>query len=192
MKLVDTEVILYTARLELEPLQVHHAAILFDSLQDERIYKHFPKSPLNSLEELANRYAKLVTRKSPDSKKVWLNWAIKLNDSSDYIGVLDCEIREDKTATFGYILFPPYWGKGYCTEACFRILEVIFSTYEVKRIIVEIEVNNIKSIRVIEKLGFKQTSVNKGACVIDNISTDEYTYELTYKEWQTSHSINIR
>ena len=63
-----------------------------------------------------------------------------------------------------------------------KILEFIFSNYKIIKVIAEIEVNNHQSIRVIEKLGFKRIAINQGACIIDNISTDEYKYELAYKD----------
>ena len=55
----------------------------------------------------------------------------------------------------GYVLSKDYWGKGLMTEASKRVIEFIFSDLGVDYITVCHFVENDRSRRVIEKLGFK-------------------------------------
>ena len=55
----------------------------------------------------------------------------------------------------GYRLLTHYWGKGFATEAAIAMKTYAFNEMDLTRLISLIETENIASIRVAEKNGFK-------------------------------------
>ena len=88
-------------------------------------------------------------------KKERLNFAIVLKDDNALIGGIDVVgyIGGVKgTPVIGYASNKKYWGNGYMTEACKKVLEHLFSLgYPEVRI--DANVDNIASNRVIQKCG---------------------------------------
>ena len=74
-----------------------------------------------------------------------------------------CELKIiDNYAELSYIFDYDYCNKGYCTEACKKIIEVAFDEMKLKYIYANVIKDNISSVRVLEKLGFKyQDSIVK-------------------------------
>src|ERR1700686_3130359 len=99
----DTERVLETPRTRLEPLMPRHAVHLYEPLCDLRLYKFYAGTPPQSVDELRLKYTMLATRRSPDSKEIWLNWAVRSLDGV-YVGRMQATIRADH-AIIGYDIF---------------------------------------------------------------------------------------
>jgi hypothetical protein len=70
---------LVTRGLTLEPLLEAHAPEMFEILCDPAIYQ-FENQPPQSKQALAERYARLQRRHSPDGSERWLNWVVRLEN----------------------------------------------------------------------------------------------------------------
>ena len=177
--------ILETECLRLEPLTPQHTPLLFPILSDERIYLYIPEDPLPDLEALARRYHRLATRRSPSGTELWLNWALQRKQERDYIGTLQATVSAEKYATIAYLVNPAFWGYGYAQEACRRLLRLLFSVYQVQDVQAEVDTRNQASWRLLERLGFRRIAVRQAADHFKGASSDEYTYELSHRDWQT-------
>ena len=172
------ERILETNRLLLEPLSEEHALHLFASLSDPRIYTFIPQDAPISLLELQSKYRQLESRQSPAGDELWLNWAIQIRDCGRYIGLVEATIREDKTALFAYELNPEYWHRGYATEACLRVIELLFNECEVKEIIAAVDTRNEASYKLLERLSFQRVAILEKVDYFKGWESDEYIYKL--------------
>lgn len=90
----------------------------------------------------------------------WIQWGITLKENDTLIGSigfwnLD---KEKLIADIGYMLHPDFQGKGIMHEAFAKALEYGFNEMKLKSIIGGVHEKNIKSIKVLEKLGFKYLS----------------------------------
>jgi [ribosomal protein S5]-alanine N-acetyltransferase len=179
MQLSNSETVLETNRLFLEPLKQHHATQLYSLLQDERIYTYIPQDPPLSLEVLKQRYQKLERRLSPDSDQVWLNWAVYIQESKTYAGYIEATVLPDRSAGIAYILAPMFWRQGYAREACEQILNVLSKDYGILMVTAEVDTRNTASVRLLEHLGFMYVETRKDADFFKNSSSDEYVYQLT-------------
>jgi ribosomal-protein-alanine N-acetyltransferase len=150
--MVDSERILKTKRLQLEPLVVAHAPELFKPLRDERLYRYYAGQPPESIEELRVRFALLAKRRSPDGTEKWLNWVVRRHDGT-VVGRVQATIRRDHTL-IGYDIFVPYWRKGYGKEAVGAVLEFLAAECDVRIVHAIVDSENIGSIRLLESLGF--------------------------------------
>jgi ribosomal-protein-alanine N-acetyltransferase len=80
------------------------------------------------------------------------SFAIRLKESGRMIGSFGV-INENGKIQFGYILTPTHWGNGYATEVCRKMMTLLSEEKEVYRIGTFVDVENIASIKVLEKSG---------------------------------------
>jgi RimJ/RimL family protein N-acetyltransferase len=179
---------LETSRLWIEPLIPAHATRLYEPLQDERLYEFIPQDPPASPQALEARYVALSSRRSPDGREAWLNWALRGRRSGDYVGVLEATVHENLTATIAYMVFVPYQGRGLAAEACSRLLAHLFEDYRVSVVAAEIDTRNVASIALVESLGFERVAFHKDADHFKGSSSDEYRYELGERVWARTRS----
>src|SRR5262245_41426871 len=122
MMLNRTEIVLETPRLYLEPVQRHHASLLFEALSDETIYPYIPTEPPSSVAQLESRFERLASRQSSDGLEMWLNWAICLKATSYYMGLVQATIRQNGEVLLAYELNQAYRGQGFAAEACTAVI----------------------------------------------------------------------
>lgn len=178
MRPINPETVLRTERLLLEPLQERHASLLFPLLQDPRIYTYIPQEPPVSLDAMEQRYRRLQSRLSPAGDQAWLNWAVRLEATPEYVGRVEISVLPGATAQLAYELNPASWDKGYATEACRRVLEVIRVDYSIAEFTAQVDTRNASSIRLLERLGFTRVGLPVAADFFKGSASDEYTYRL--------------
>jgi [ribosomal protein S5]-alanine N-acetyltransferase len=181
--LVEPEARLETPRLFLEPILPAHAARLNEQLQDERLYRFIPQDPPATLQALEDRYDFLSTRRSPDGREAWLNWAVRERTSGDYAGTLEATVHDNRTATVAYMVFVPRQRRGFAAEACGRLLTHLFQNYRVGMVAAKIDTRNVASIALVESLGFERVAFHKDADHFKGSSSDEYRYEIEESVW---------
>jgi len=173
------EAVLRTARLHLEPLRAAHAAELFAVLSDQRLYRWIPQDPPASLDALAWRYGMLEGRLSPEGDEVWLNWVLRLVPGGACVGTVQVTVRADRSAYLAYELSVDAWGRGYASEACATVLQLLATTFGVGRVEAEVDTRNSASIRLLERLGFSRANLKHDADFFKGAASDEYLYELS-------------
>ncbi|HET6660537.1 MAG TPA: GNAT family protein [Rubrobacter sp.] len=177
------ETTLETERLLLEPLMPEHAAILFEDLADERLYRLIPLNAPESSEALESRYRKLSSRRSPDGSEVWLNFAMRLREEgtlpkASYVGTLEATVFPNRSAYIAYTVFAPFWRQGYAREGCARMLRHLLEEYRVLVVVAEMDTRNAASVSLAEALGFKRVGTTLGADHFKGSVSDEHRYEL--------------
>ena len=177
LQLVEPETVLETEHLHLEPLGEHHAALLHPVLQDARIYTYIPQEP-PTFEWLRERYRRLAGRLSSAGDEVWLNWAVRVKVSGAYVGTVQATVTPARMAEIAYELGPLFWGQGYATEACRRVLTMLFADYDVSEVNAQVDTRNVASIALLERLGFTRVGFQSEADFFKGHGSDEYTYRL--------------
>jgi [ribosomal protein S5]-alanine N-acetyltransferase len=170
---------LETERLILEPLEVAHAEKLYAGLSDAALYKFVPEDPL-SLQELTERYERILRGPRDNNIELWRNWAVRLRDSKDYIGMIETSIFPSDYAYLAYFMLASHHRQGYANEACAGVLKHVCETYSIKRVVAEMDVRNTASWRLVASLGFIRTGNKLDADFFKGESSDEYLYELTF------------
>ena len=164
-----------TKRLIFESLVSSHSNDLFTIMNNQNIFKYVNESAYTNKDKLLKRYD-FLSKGSPHSNQEWLNWAIKLKNSNNYIGVLQATIYKNKSTEIGYLLSPKYWSNGYGTEAVNYLCEYLFKNKNVKKIIASIDTRNLSSIKLVEKLHFKY--IKTIDCTLKNIPAKDKIYQL--------------
>jgi ribosomal-protein-alanine N-acetyltransferase len=143
---------LHTERLVLEPIGVRHARLLYEQLQDIRLYRYYGGAPPQSIEELERRYAAWSARKSPDGTQTWLNYAVRWKNGA-YAAWVQATIA-DHHAVIGYDVFPEHWRKSVATEACRELVRNLREEHGVSIVAAVVDAENEASIRLLRRLGF--------------------------------------
>ncbi len=123
----------------------------------------------------------------------WFQIAIELKETGTLVG--DCALKinehDELQAEIGYTLARAYQGKGIASEAVSRVLDYVFRTLGLHRVIAITDCENAASITLLERLGlcreghFIQNVWFKGKW------GDEYLYAILQEEWLSKHSANV-
>ena len=167
-----------TVRLRIEPLRADHAPLLFDALADAAIYTYIPDERHSSVDSLARRYAFLACGAPEDVEEVWLNWALQRIDTGAYIGTLQATVLPDARAFMGYVLTPSTWGHGFAKEACRWLVGELQCRYAVDEILATVDTRNLRSQRVLERLGFDR--IGTAPAEIRGEATMDLRYRLAH------------
>lgn len=83
-------------------------------------------------------------------------WAIINKEDKSFIGICGIQYLEDTpNIEVGYRLAKAFWGKGIATEAAKACLDYGFNKLNLSEIVAVIDVENIASQKVIEKIGLR-------------------------------------
>jgi len=138
--------------LVLEPLEARHAEAMYPILCDAELHRYLDQPPPASLDALRERYRMLERRTSPDGLQHWLNWIV-VPAGGEPIGFVQATV-EATTASIAYTLARNHWGRGHATRACRLMIGNLVGRYGVERLMAVAEVENTRSTRLRERLGF--------------------------------------
>jgi len=147
---------LETERLFLKCIGYDDADFFYKQFTTDEVNKYlYDIEPLSSLEE-AKTWIGLFLEGEPRNHHRWI---MVLKENGEKIGTCGFHRwnRETGEIEMGYDLQPPYWRKGYTSEALTAIMKFALEEMKVKKIFAHISVDNIASIRISEKLGFVRT-----------------------------------
>jgi len=88
------------------------------------------------------------------------SYCMRLKDSKKMIGSFGL-MNEEGKIQFGYALSPNYWNSGYATEARVMFMKMIRQYPQVISVNTFVDVENVGSIRVLEKAGLVRESTLK-------------------------------
>lgn len=141
-----------TGDLVLEPLARAHAAEMFAVLSDPAIYE-FENSPPASEAWLAERYARLESRRSPDGRDLWLNWVVRLPDGA-LAGYVQATVRPGEWAQVAYEFASRFWGRGIASASVAAMLDEAAREHAVPLFLATLKRANHRSLKLLERLGF--------------------------------------
>lgn len=119
-------------------------------------------------------------------------WAVCLKATGKLIGNVYFErygSEEFMTWEIGYVFNPDYWGKGYATEACVRVMDHAFRNLRARRIVAMCNPLNTASWKLMERLNMRREGLllknvyfkRDGAG--EPVWCDTYLYAILADEW---------
>lgn len=145
---------LQTERFTLRKVNKSDAQNIFQIRSDEAYSKFTGVKRYETLEE-AEMYVARIEREIDRNEVIF--WSIEMKDTKEYVGgICLWNISEDKTqAEIGYDLLPKHRGNGYIQEVISAVSSYAFETLKLDKIVAEhVRVENVKSIKVLERFGF--------------------------------------
>ncbi len=143
--------------LRLEPLQRLHAAALYPLLADPALYTHMDHGPPASEQALADVYARLESRQSPDGTEQWLNWALIAADGQA-LGFVQATLFGERQAWIAYMLGRAHWCQGHARLGTQAMIEHLHGRCGVQHLLACVERANLRSLGLLHHLGFEVAS----------------------------------
>ena len=115
--------IIVTERLRLAPLVVGDAEELFAVFADPRMYEFTGGRP-PSLDQLRERYRRLVVGHSADGSEHWLNWVVRLTSDDVPVGVMQATVAaQGSSADVAWEVGLRWQGRGIASEAADAVVQ---------------------------------------------------------------------
>jgi RimJ/RimL family protein N-acetyltransferase len=113
-----------------------------------------------------------------------LGWSIRLLKENTFIGELGMRVSSPKynKGEIHYSLIPAFWNKGYATEAVQAILKHGFETLNLHRIEAGVATQNLKSIKLLEKVGMTREGMHRKILPIRGQWIDNFSYAILVED----------
>ncbi|PHR17164.1 MAG: GNAT family N-acetyltransferase [Fluviicola sp.] len=142
-----------------------------------------------------DEYNALGTPKSIDETKKWITpwvleneiapvknhtWIIEGGDTKAPIGLFGLKLSANKyrRGEVWYKIHPTHWKKGYATEALKCVIDYGFDTCDLHRVQAGCAVDNIGSIRVLEKVGMIKEGRGRKLLPLKSGWSDNFEYSI--------------
>lgn len=175
---------LYANRIILRRFQAQDLPALIAYRSDPEVARYQSWSPLNEVS--ARAFLAELDKSEPGARGVWFQFAVALKNSDQLIGDCALLVRADDTrqAEIGYTFARQYQGQGYATEAVGRLLEYVYNTLNIHRVIAQVDCRNERSVALLERVGFRCEGQFRQSFWLKGQWIDEYLYALLASEWQ--------
>jgi RimJ/RimL family protein N-acetyltransferase len=145
-----------TARLELAPLTVADADEMVLVLGDRRLHEFIGGHPA-TLDELRDRYARLVKGGSVDGSQAWHNWGVRQLADRRAVGTVQATVTGGgRAAEVAWMVGVPWQGQGIASEAAKAVVAWL-ERRRVRTIIAHVHPANRASAVVATRAGLTPT-----------------------------------
>jgi RimJ/RimL family protein N-acetyltransferase len=112
-------------------------------------------------------------------------WAVLTKDEGSFVGMVNCHARQpwNRRLAVGWILVPNSWGRGYMHEAIQVLIAHCFEALGTHRIEAEIEPENLRSIRLADRLGFQREGFLRDRAFVSGQPRSIWMYALFRPDW---------
>jgi ribosomal-protein-alanine N-acetyltransferase len=162
-------IIFETPRLILRRFTEDDAPLIFQLNSDPEILRYVHEPTLESVEQAKDIICNIILPQYPNNLG---RWAIHTKNNNEFIGWCGLKYRPDlDEIDLGYRLVKQAWGKGFATEAAQHTLDYGFNTLHLAIITGRAHIENIASIKVLEKIGMR--FISEG--IVDDCPVRTYT-----------------
>jgi ribosomal-protein-alanine N-acetyltransferase len=166
----------------LRELQVTDAQDFLSYMKDDKVYEfiaeeYIPKT-LSESEEEIQYWADLYTSKRS------IYWGIALKSTNTLIGSCGFNVWSpmNKRAEISYDLSRKFWNQGIMTQSIKAICDFVFCNLEVNRVQATVAIENIASVKLLEKVGFKREGILREYAYLHGRKHNSYMYSYLRKD----------
>ncbi len=177
-----------TTRLILRQLTLQDAERLLRHFSDPEMLRYVTFEPLEQRQE-----AEEVIQWGLDlfARGAGALWGIVDKESGTLIGTLNYVKKEGHRAEITYDLATTYWGRGLMVEAIDSTLPYVFGDMGVQRIETMVHVQNLRSARVLLKLGFRSEGVLRQYTRFHGQLSDVRMFSLLKADWESAQGGSV-
>ncbi|NCB75070.1 MAG: N-acetyltransferase [Clostridia bacterium] len=177
---MDESYSLKTERLSLRVLNMDDKELFFQYRSIPEIYRFQSWKP-STIEEI-EAFIELNLSIIPNTPSTWLQLAVCLKDGR-LIGDIGIHFLDDGyQLELGYTIAPDYQGRGYASEAVRAVIDFLFFSLGKHRITASVDPGNLKSINLLEKIGFRKEAHFVKSYLMNNEWCDDCVYALLAEE----------
>ncbi len=181
-KLNYTEINLQSTNLIIRVLTKEDSSKLFNLYSDTEVQQYTNNERLKSLsdtQKLINSWNKEVI----DQDLIFLGIFSRV--TKDFLGTISLFNidRKHSYATLGFQLVKDYWGRGIMNESLNNFVKFVFEKLKLHRIETQTFIGNVRSINVLNRLGFKKEGQLRQNFLIEGKYEDSYLWSILRSEF---------
>lgn len=179
---MNKPIIIETNRLLLRTLEMRDKETFFQyrSLPEVCKFQSWRPENINEIEAFIESNVSVL----PNTSNTWLQLAVCLKDGP-LIGDIGVHfLDDDLQVEIGYTLSPDYQGKGFAVEAVRAVIDYLFFKLTKHRVSASVDPDNVRSIRLLEKIGFRKEAHFVKSFRMGNEWYDDCVYALLADEWK--------
>ncbi|TKG97245.1 N-acetyltransferase [Puteibacter caeruleilacunae] len=175
--------ILETERLTIRPIAQNDKDEVFAYRSDAEANKYQGWIP-ETLKDVESFIGKVATR--INEPETWFQFVVIEKEAKKLIGDIGVHFlgEENKQVEIGCTLSKDFQNKGYATESVKEVINYLFENLDKHRIITSIDPNNIDSIRLVERVGFRKEAHFVESLFLNGEWVDDIVYALLKREWK--------
>jgi len=155
-----------TSRLILRKPRLEDAREMFEAYaSDPEVTRYLTWLTHTSVEQTRDYLQRAI---AGWEKSDTFTWVITLKPACELIGSID--IRLEANANIGYVLSRRFWNRGYMTEAVEALIRWALTRDDIFRAWAVCDVENLASVRVLEKAGMEREGILRRWIVLPNRS----------------------
>jgi RimJ/RimL family protein N-acetyltransferase len=187
---MDLSLKLKTERLILRPLNIRDAESIFayrsDAITNQ--YQGWVPKTIGDAQTFISKVAENI-----DEYDTWFQFVIISKVDGELVGDIGIHFFDvDRyQVEIGCTLAKSYHGKGIAIEALKGIIEYLFIKLYKRRITCSIDPQNLASIKMVERLGFRKEAHFKQSILIDGEWVDDIVYALLKSEWGENRTYSL-
>lgn len=168
---------LKTERLVLRRILMEDAQALFEMRSDERVMQFLDRPRAKSIADAEN-LIRLIDHDIENN--IGITWGVSLTGTSRLIGTMGFWniTKAHFRAEIGYLLHPDFQGKGLMIESAKKTIDFGFREMELHSIEANINPNNLRSAKMLEKCGFVKEAHFRENYYYDGKFLDSVIYSL--------------
>ena len=170
-------------QVRLVPALPRHAA-LWHGWREEAASQRFNPLFRLTVEDLEKRLRSYCASDLTDRRRTEYRWMVEANDQ--VVGTVSA-VNPSWSMGYveiGYMLAEEHHGRGLGTRAVALLVEKLFGETKLHRVYATVSVENLASIRLLERLGFRREGVMREHYLIQGRRVDEVIYGLLRHEWE--------
>lgn len=169
--------VLETPRLRLRPLTDGDDNALLGVMGDPEVMAYWDSREIRTRAAMAKVLADQLTE---IGQGVAFYFAVEHAATGEFLGCVDLSQvdRRHHRAEVGFIMARASWGEGYALEAMQSLVTHAAQQLRLHRLSARTHAGNLRSIRLLERLGFKQEGLLKGYVARDGVRRDCPIYGL--------------
>jgi aminoglycoside 6'-N-acetyltransferase len=178
-------VLLSTPRLTLRRFHSDDAAALAAYRSDPEVARYQSWVAPVSVESAQTLVAEFAD--GDPQRPGWFQYGVECEHV--LIGDIGVNLHENgMQAEIGFTLAPAYQGRGYATEAVRSVVEYLFAGQGLHRVSAECDARNLRSARLLARVGFRHEGCRRAHTWIKGEWTDDLLFGLLADQWRTSRS----
>ncbi|MDQ0594181.1 RimJ/RimL family protein N-acetyltransferase [Chryseobacterium ginsenosidimutans] len=174
---------LYTERLLLREITIDDKQAIFDYRSDAQAnkFQNWIPETLEDVESFIQRNNKEFNK--PES---WYQVLITDKETKAVIGDVGIHFfgSENLQVELGITLNKKYQGKGYASEALKGVIDFLFNVLKKHRIMASVDPENIDSLNLMERIGFRKEGHFVKSLFWKNNWVDDVIYALLQEDWK--------
>jgi ribosomal-protein-alanine N-acetyltransferase len=173
---------LESERLKYCQIKLEDSETLFEIRTNEEVMRFMGVEKMKSISE-----SKDLIESVSESFKAGsgISWGIIEKSSNIFIGYFGFWRIDSKNCRgeIGYALHPDYWNKGYMKETAMKSIEYGFGKMNLHSIEANVSPDNLPSIKLLEKIGFKKEAHFRENVLFNKEFKDSVIYSLLEKDF---------